>query len=377
MNATMTALEPSAARSLAIDTQPSLSVYISLQPEDPLADASEDLSLRWRRHAAQLSAQGADDASLGAVWRELKRQPASPSRFAIFASRGSVLFRQTLPGHDGVDVARFGAPAHVLPLLKYLQRHPPYVKVVTDRTGADLTVVPRGAAAAPTTVVVGPDDEIERNAPGGWAQGRYQHRAEDSWQHNAAVVAREVTRALHRVDARLLLIAGDLRADQLLRDRLPAAILPALTIGRLPGGRQPDSSGPIRDAATADLVAEYADAETDDLLDRLDTERGRGGLAVEGVAATLSALAQGRVHTLFVVDDPTDGRVAWFGPDTLCATAPPEPGSSTSWQEAGRMVDIAVRAALMTAQVQVVPAERSRALGEGIGALCRYVQGEP
>ncbi|MGE5156151.1 MAG: Vms1/Ankzf1 family peptidyl-tRNA hydrolase, partial [Betaproteobacteria bacterium] len=309
MNATMTALEPSAARSLAKDMQPSVSVYMNLQPEDPLADAGEDLSLRWRRHAAQLSAHGADDATLAAVWRELARQPASPARFAVFANRGSVRFRQILPGASGVDVARFGAPAHVLPLLAYLQQHPPYVKVVTDRTGADLTAVPRGAAAGPTTVVVGPDDEIERNAPGGWAQGRYQHRAEDSWQHNAAVVAREVTRALHQVDARLLLIAGDLRAVQLLHDRLPAAVLPSLTVRRLPGGRQPDSSGPVRDAATADLVAEYADAETDDLLDRLDTGRGRGGLAVEGVAATLTALVQGRVDTLFVVDDPTDERI--------------------------------------------------------------------
>lgn len=273
MNSTMTALDPSAARSLAIDTEASVSVYMGLRPADPLADAAEDLNLRWRNLATQLSTQGADDASIAAVWRELERQPVSPARFAVVASHGSVLFGQRLPDADGVDLARFGAPAHVAPLIEYVQRHPPYVKVVTDRTGADLTVVPRGAAAGPTTVVVGPDDEIERNAPGGWAQGRYQHRAEDSWQHNAAAVARDVTRALHQVDAQLLLIAGDVRAVELLLERLPTAVRQALTVRRLPGGRQPDSSGAIRDEATADVVAEFAHTETADLLDRLDAER--------------------------------------------------------------------------------------------------------
>jgi hypothetical protein len=377
MNTTMTALDPSVARSLAIDTEASVSVYIRLRPADPLADAAEDLNLRWRNLATQLAGQGADAASIAAVWRELERQPVSPARFAVVASGGSVLFGQRLPDADGVDLARFGAPAHVAPLIEYAQWHPPYVKVVTDRTGADLTVVPRGAAGGPTTVIVGPDDEIERNAPGGWAQGRYQHRAEDSWQHNAAVVAREVIRAVHQVDARLLLIAGDVRAVELLRERLPTAASQTLTVRLLPGGRQPDSSDAIRDEATADILAEFAYTETAELLDRLDAERRRGGRSVEGVAATLNALAQGRVDTLFIVDDPNDERVAWFGPETLCAETATEPGPATSWQAAGSLVDIAVRAALMTAHVHVVPAEQSASLGERIGALCRFVQAEP
>jgi peptide subunit release factor 1 (eRF1) len=150
-----------------------------------------------------------------------------------------------------------------------------------------------------------------------------------------------------------------------------------LTVRLLPGGRQPDSSDAIRDEATADILAEFAYTETAELLDRLDAERRRGGRSVEGVAATLNALAQGRVDTLFIVDDPNDERVAWFGPETLCAETATEPGPATSWQAAGSLVDIAVRAALMTAHVHVVPAEQSASLGERIGALCRFVQAEP
>ena len=365
-----------AVRSLASGTEAIASVYVGLQPADPTADAGEDLGLRWRRLAAHLAMQGADDATLAAIGRDLAEQPASPARYAIFGRRGSLLFRQALPGAHGVDVARFSAPADVVPLLVFVQQHPPYVKVVTDRTGADVTMVHRGAATGSTTVVVGPDDEIERNAPGGWAQARYQRRAEDSWRHNAAAVARAAAHALHQVDARLLLLAGDVRGAQLLRDRLPAAA-GHVDVRQLPGGRQPDGSDAARDAATADAVAEYAAGQTAELMNRFDNERRVGGLAVEGVTATLGALARRRVHTLIVVDDPDDERVAWFGPETLCAERPSEPSQQTSWR-AGRLVDVAVRAAMVTdAEVQVLTAAQSGALTERIGALCRFSDAGP
>ena len=150
------------------------------RPAEPTADAGEDLGLRWRRLAARLAVQGADEATLAAIWRHLAEQPVAPVRCALVASRGSVLFHQSLPGATRVDLARFGAPPEVVALLAYVREHPPYVVVVTDRTGADVTLVPRGAVTGSTTAVVGPDDEIERNAPGCWAQARYQRRAQDS-----------------------------------------------------------------------------------------------------------------------------------------------------------------------------------------------------
>jgi hypothetical protein len=167
----------------------------------------------------------------------------------------------------------------VVALLAFRQRHPPYVVVVTDRTGADLTLVPRGAVTGATWTVIGPDDEIERNAPGGWAQARYQRLAEDSWQHNAAAVAREVTHALHQVDARLLLVAGDVRAVQLLRDQLPPLSTATWSCAGYPvAGVQTAQAW----YATATAVAEYAAAQTTELMDRFDSERRPGGLAVEG-----------------------------------------------------------------------------------------------
>jgi hypothetical protein len=365
---TTTAPAPEVLRTLATAIDPVASVYIGLQPPDPVTDTGADLGLRWKRLASQLTAQGADDATLAAIGRDLADQPASPARYAIFASRGSVVSHHRLPSAAGVDHAHFGAPADVVPLLAFRQKHPPYVKVVTDRTGADVTVVLRGAVSGSTTVVVGTDDEVERNAPGGFAQARYQRRAEDSWQHNAAVVAREVSQAMREVDAHLLLMTGDVRAVQLLRDQLPSAVRQVATLRQLSGGRRPDGSSAFQDAAAADAVADVAAAETRALLERFDRERRPGRLAVMGVTATLAALAQGRVETLLVVDDPDDERVAWFGPDNPGAQKRNGPED-----RAGRMVDVAIRAAMLSdAEVRVVSSEQARGLRQGIGALCRY-----
>ena len=373
MSTTATARAPEVVRTLATATEPGASVYIGLQPPDPVTDTGADLGLRWKRLASQLATHGADDATLAAIASDLAEQPAAPARYAIFASHGGVVFHLRLPNAAGIDQAHFGAPADVLPLLAYRQEHPPYVKVVTDRTGADVTVVPRGAVSGSTTVVVGGDDEIERNAPGGFAQARFQRRAEDSWQHNAVQVAREVSQAVREVDAHLLVVAGDVRAVQLLRDHLPNGVRQAVTIRQLSGGRQADGSAALQDAAAADAVAELAAAQTRTLIERFDRERRPGGLAVVGVAATLAALGQGRVDTLIVVDDADDERVAWFGPNNLGAQKRSGPDDRS-----GRMVNVAIRAAMLSdADVHVVSREQAPGLRQGIGALCRFRYTKP
>jgi hypothetical protein len=373
MSTTTTTPAPELLRTLATTTEPGASVYIGLQSVDPGTDTGTDLGLRWKRLSSHLATEGADDATLEAIANDLVEQPAAPAQFAIFASRGSVVFHHRLPSAGGVDHAHFGAPADVLALLAYQQDHPPYVKVLTDRTGADVTMVPRGAVSGPTTVVVGPDDEIERNAPGGWAQARYQRRAEDSWQHNAMQVAREVSQAVQEVGAELLVVAGDVRAVQLLRDHLTNGVRQAVAVKHLSGSRRPDGSAALQEVATAQAVAELAMEQTRTLLERFDRERRPGGLAVVGVAATLAALGQGRVDTLIVVDDPNDERVAWFGPTNTAAQKRTGPEDRP-----GRMVDVAIRAALLSdADVQVVSREQAPGLRQGIGALCRYRYARP
>jgi peptide subunit release factor 1 (eRF1) len=357
-------------RALAASPDASASVYLDLQSIYPVVDTAEDIALRWRALATRLTDEGADEPTVTAIGADVARRPAAPARYVGFASQGSVRHSRVLPGTTGDDRARFGHAAELAPLLAFGQEHPSYVKVLADRAGADISVVPVGSASGPATDVAGPDDEIERNAPGGWAQARYQRRAIDSWQHNAAVVAEAVNEALRQVDAHLLLVGGDVRAVQLLRERLGETIHDGVTVDVLPGGRQAGSSGPAQQAAVAQAVSHFAADRTGELIDRFQAGHGQAGSAVESIEPTLAALAEGRVETLLVVDDASDDRLAWFGPDVLCAPTRERAGRDP-WS--GRLVDIAVRAAVLTgAAVRVVPADEGRGPVEGLGGLRRY-----
>jgi len=361
-------------RELVTPLAPTASVYIGREPAGPVEDPRLDLGLRWHAIATRLSVQGADEPTVEAVADLLAGLSVYPTELAVFAAGDAVLHSHEIPGGARHDRVSFAAPPDLVPLLAWLQRHPAHVVVVTDRTGADIVATGQGLVAGTRSVVVGPDDEIERNAPGGWSQPRYQRRAEDSWRHNAGAVADAVTHALRTVHAGLLLVAGDVRAVQLLEERLPAGVRRGLAVRHLPGGRSEDGSAHLRQLAVAEALETYALDQAATLLDRFLADRGPGGATAEGVSATLAALAEGRVDTLLVADDPTDDRPAWFGPAVHCIDDPGQvpPGTKGELYR-GRLVDVAVRAALLTdAEIRVLDAPEAAVLGDRIGALCRY-----
>jgi hypothetical protein len=369
---TMTRLDLDALHDLLRPVEAIVSVYFGLEPLDPTADGGEDFHLRWRAMTGTLRASGADEATLAAIERYLFDRPGLPADQAVFARHGEILMTQAAPGATSHDLAAFAAPARVGPLLRWLRRHPPHVVVITDRTGADLTAVPDGAVSGAARTVLGPDDEVERNAPGGWSQPRYQRRAEDSWAHNATAVAEAVASELHRVGGELVLVAGDVRATQLLRDRL-SRLEHTAVVRPLPGGRSEDGSSGNRRAATVRALEEYAAERTAGDLARFEASGGAAGAAVKGVRATLAALAAGRVAMLLVVDDPADSRRAWFGDHVLAASNPSTERALEHACRRGRMVDVAIRAALLTrAEVLVLTPDQAPGLADGIGAVCRY-----
>jgi len=356
-------------RDLVYGTEPMAAVYLAGFPSQP-ADTEEDLLLRRRVIAGQLQNLGADQRTVDAVDAHLSRLPAYPPELAVIAASGQLRAVQQMPGGVPRDRACYGAPATIGPLLAWLRHQPAHLVVVTDRTGADISVVPAGALEARTHTVVGPDDEIERNSPGGWSQPRFQRRAEDSWLHNAGAVADAVTEELAKIHGRLVLVAGDVRASQLLIDRLARAGVPPI-IRHVPGGRSPDSSDAHHRAAVLATVREYAEQQDQAVKDRFFAARGPHGTAVKGSRATLAALAAGRVAALLVVDDPADERSAWFDADGWCTADPTDPRPPGTHR--GRLVDVAIRSALLSrAEVCVLRPDDDDGLAEGLAALCRY-----
>ncbi len=201
-----------------------------------------------------------------------------------------------------------------------------------------------------------------------------RNRAEDSWRHNAAAVAEACREPLRETGARLLIVSGDVRAVQLLEEHLPASVHAQVSIRHLSGGRHPDGSERHRAERVAAVTQAAAAEHTAALLTRFTEQRGPHGLAVEGRAATLTALAQGRLDTLLVVPGSDGGRFAWFGPQpTQLARgdiAPP-----TGWPEVhrGPVTDVAIRAALLAgAHVRILDPNTTGAPTDGIGGTCRF-----
>jgi hypothetical protein len=339
---------------------------------DQLTDLVPRRALRWRQLREDLAASGADEPTLRALDDAVDRLgPANDSLVAV-ATGGQVVWSRQLDA-PFADRAVWEPVPSLLPLLAHEQSRLTHLVVLTDRTGADLRLDLDGSRMF--AQVEGGDDEIERNAPGGWSQRRYQDRAEDSWAHNAARVADTTARLADQTDPALVLVGGDVRAVQLLREHLPARVSPRVRELRHGGGRQPGEDDRPREEEIRVLVDAEARRQATGLLERFAEDRAHG-LAADGVAATVVALARSQAGALLVVDDPADDRIAWFGPDPReLATSPDGEALSGRFEapRAGRLVDVAVRAALGTgAAVRVVPADQAESPAEGLGALLRY-----
>lgn len=340
----------------------------------PLSTLGKDArALQWRTVAGQLSASGASAQAVAAIGVRLAAAKEAPAMLATFvAPDGTVRYEQHLPQDAEAERAGSACPAPILPLLTWAQDRPPYVLVVADHAGADITAS-TGAGNQPRTwTVVGPDDEIERNAPGGWSQPRYQRRAEDSWRHNAGRVAEEVIAAVGQVGAQVLVMSGDVRAVQLLAERLPED-LPVL-VSHIKGSRSLDGSQAGRPQQVELVLQDAAATQTGMILDHFQSQLEVSGMSVQGWAATIDALAAGRVAMLLVSQPHDASRTAWFGagPTEVFGDHGSAVLSGLPVRSAP-LADAAVRSALLAdAGVRVIAAGTPGEPAEGIGAVCRF-----
>ncbi|MDP9389758.1 MAG: hypothetical protein M3Q48_18040 [Actinomycetota bacterium] len=346
---------------------PFATVYLTT--ESAVDNAAYHSEQRWRSLRGELAEAGATEEILGAVDPLVPDAHQEGKCLGVVAGAG-ILHVEHDADPPRRDMVRWATLPSLVPLLEWRQARPPHVVVVTDRRGADLVVVRRELPDVQREAG-GADDPIARSSPGGWSQRRFQERAENTWEHNADDVAREITRLAMATAARLVVVAGDVRAVQLLRDALPEEV--ATIVEVVPGSRSVDSSfGGIADDVAAAVEAAVA-ADTDALLAKFREELGQADRAVDGAVATLEALAMGRVEVLLVHDDPDDARTAWFGqePTQVGANADTVAAFGAAPPVEGRLVDVAVAAALRTgAGIRVVPTPDWPR--EGLGAILRW-----
>lgn len=349
---------------------PFVTVYLTTEPA--VENAGPLAELRWKRLRRDLLEAGAPNEALGAIDPLVPEAHTWGRTLAVVATAGGVQFVHHEAEPPARDVGRMGALPSFGPVLEWEQAAVPHIVVLADRVGADLAALTSAGDERVTSVGPGDghDPELRRSVPGGWSQRRYQQRAENLWEERAKEVAQELAGLAEEIGARLIVVAGDVRAVQLLEKALPKGVREV--VRNVEGSRAADGGLDELAEETVRLAATVAAEDTVACLRRLKEELGReGGLAVEGVEDTLAALAEARVDVLLVHDDPEDDRQAFFGPGANLVATGPSPLVDLAVEKpiSARLVDVAIRAALGTsAGVRMVPGVPR----EGMAALLRY-----
>ncbi|MDK3255851.1 Vms1/Ankzf1 family peptidyl-tRNA hydrolase [Blastococcus capsensis] len=271
--------------------------------------ADAELDLRVRALTEQLAEQGAPEAVVEAVRARLTEGNEGgeagtlKGRAVVVAADGSVVLDQVLADAPARETAEWAPHPDLLPVLRQLAGRVPHIVVVADRVGADITVAGLAGQPDEERQVEGDTFHMRKVKVGGWAHNTYMHTAENQWEENAGLVIDELTSFARRLQLRFVLIAGDVRARQILSDKAPAA-WSDLVVTMEEGGRAAGADREPVERRTAELIAEH---EARDIATAVEQVQGAGahGLAVAGTPAVVEALRKGQVETL-VLTDPWD-----------------------------------------------------------------------
>jgi hypothetical protein len=356
---------------------PIASVYLDVTGDSE--DARRLVALRWAALREELEKSGADSKTIDALdrhigmpspWPELLG--AGQGGLALFASKGEVILERRLPRLPLTDAAWWGPLPHVLPLLQLSSLGVPRVAVLADRVGADISVWGPGVETPEHMTVEGERAPLTKVQAGGWSHRRFQQRAENMWQRNAGEVAAEVDRLVVESRAKLLVLTGDERACQELRDQLAPRSREVL-VQVAEGNRAAGSDSERFAEAVERLAAECSARAEQKRIDTFVQEAGRDGLAAQGLKATIAALRQAAVDTLLLAAEDAPNGELWFGPEpTDLGLARDDLLPAESSAQRDRTTSVLLRAAVGT-DASVVVAEPGRVtLPDGVGALLRF-----
>lgn len=289
-------------------------------------DAAHRFAIEWSNARRSLSERwlAGPVEQLDAVMRDVVH--GGGEAVVIVAAIGGVTLVETLEEPIRHPLVAEGPLPRLATIIEARQRTIPHVVVEADRAGASITAFD-GGTVIERDQVEGDTEHIHRGQFGGWSQRRFQQRAENTWERNAHDVAEVVAEMVKRVDAQLVAVAGDVRAQSLVIDDLPAGIAPrVVALGA--GDDAGIAAEVVRELST--IVA----AEATELSRSLRAGCANG-LATTDAGAVMRALEEGRVEVLAVHDDGSDGPIT---------------------DDGARLVDAAIAGALRTdARIVVIP----------------------
>ena len=346
---------------------------VMLDTTSNVENASQRSQSAWKSLRADLADEGVPDQILEAVDEIVPTAHEGGDTTGVIANaKNGVLYTDHWFERLSQSHASYDSLPRLAPLIVWRQANLPYVVVLTDREGADIEAyVPDGKDI--DVEVKGKTYPIRKVSAGGWSMSRYQQRAENLWDKNARQVADEVTRVVSELDAPLLIVTGDVRAVELLREHLPKET--AALLKEIDGGRKADGSADSMTEDVRRLVQTAAAEATVAVLQKFREERGQMDRYADGPRAVCTALQEAKVETLLVHEPQDDPRRAFFGPDPtqLAVDESDVKELGVDAPQEGRLTDVLIRAALGTgAGVRVVPHTSSSGPTDDIGAILRW-----
>lgn len=340
-------------------------------------NADQELELRVRAVAEQLQAQGAPEVVVEAVrGRLLEGNEGGEAgtlrgRAVVVAADGSVVLDEVLADVPRDPVVSWSPQPDLLTVLRQLAGRVPHLVVVADRVGADISVASLAGRPEEQEDVEGDTFHMRKLGVGGWSQRRYTNTAEDQWVHNMGRVVEEVGSLARRLQPRFIIVAGDVRARQILTDRADKAWAD-LVVTMEEGGRAAGADREVVERRAAELVAEHEAHEEADTVEKIQSAAAHG-LAVTGTAPVVEALRKGQVETLVLADRPDDEGL-------LVGASPLELGVDQGDMDALGVQDVhsvpadaALLAATVASAAGVVVVPRSAMPGDiPVAAILRY-----
>jgi hypothetical protein len=332
---------------------PWASVYTAPPHTDASAAKERELAIRDLRRT--MGEAGVDTATADAVAGTLSglTHDDAPHGAAVFAAGGRTVLCHALPRRVPRPGFQWSPLPHLVPLVEACDPDLRCLVARIDRTGADFElrdgVVGHDAGGAR-----GKDYPVHRTATADWSERHFQLKVEDTWEHNAGVVAERIAESAEQAHADVVVLAGDERERQEVYDRL-AAPLRKQTVISGHGGRAPGADSPQLEVDIDEALEEFTQRRDRELLDRLQS--GGSQDAVVGVPSLVEAALEHRIGTLLLHPPGGDlDREVWVGrdPEQLSARRTADEPISVG---AG---DALLRAAVTTdAEVAVVGADRT------------------
>ncbi|WP_026550500.1 Vms1/Ankzf1 family peptidyl-tRNA hydrolase [Arthrobacter sp. Br18] len=252
-------------------------------------------------------------AAAAALSRSARGLPDPVARFLLI-HEGEAVVDEFLPG--GMVMTPVVAVAPV-PDLSPLVRHCPedfaYVIAEVGHGGGEIYL--RYADGDVTKPRVGEQSQIEGDREhsrkvhgGGWSHRRFQQHAEKVWKMNAGEVAGEIDRVATQHRAHLVIVAGDIRARQLVADQVSDETRRKLSIidsnTRAAGADEKAFALQVQE-----LVVRVMAERQRSLLETLAAHEGQATRTTAvGTGPVVTALQQGQVDTLLLETPSLDGQ---------------------------------------------------------------------